>query len=141
MKREISTCSFTGTGKLPHDDGSETEIQLTWAWTSADPLVVSITFHVEPQDVRWEISRELLDEALRDYQTHGDGDVSLVRTWPDRLVIMLDTPSDGSAVIDTTDRAAQNLVKRSKLKVPIGQEYDETDLDDLVSRIFAEEKA
>ncbi|WP_254552381.1 SsgA family sporulation/cell division regulator [Kitasatospora sp. MMS16-BH015] len=102
----------------------------------ADPLVVSLTFHL-PGDhpVVWTVARGLLLDGLRGPVGEGDVQVRPHPGQPDRIELQLHSPT-GSAFLGASRAALQEVLQRTTLLVPVGAELPAEELDGALTRLL-----
>ena len=115
-------------------------------YETADPYAVRMTFHL-PGDapVTWAFGRELLVDGIN--EPSGDGDVYISPTQPEELSdvhIRLQVGAE-HALFRVSAPPLVAFLDRTDRLVPLGQEMAlgdfETDLEETLGRILAEENA
>jgi hypothetical protein len=118
-------------------DGDDERVRVTLLYDpSADPYLVTATFHPEGGPVVWEFGRDLLADGL-----DGHAGIGEVRLWPSVrpgfVALALSSP-DGDALFQVPRSAVARFVRRSGDLVPIGREEGRIDWDAVVRRIGEE---
>ncbi|WP_158634442.1 SsgA family sporulation/cell division regulator [Amycolatopsis sp. WAC 01375] len=99
-------------------------LQVTAEYRRGEPFAVALSFPIEPDEARWVLGRELLEDALNTGAA-GIGDVRITARG-DLVVLALSTPDgSGSAIFRRDDLAA--FLSLTYLIVPAGTESDAID--------------
>lgn len=111
------------------------------SWGSHDPLIINIRFGVSPQlneagDKRWDVSRDLLYDALTDGRAewHGQGDVrACLLPITGRFHVILDNPHGHAELLTSAGELNQFLSDTYK-ECPRGKE--DLSLDEELRRLL-----
>lgn len=112
---------------------------LTFGYDPSDPCAVTIDVPpgaaADPAGCRWEVSRDLLADGLK--QPSGDGDFVVgPADEPDRVELRFIDAADRGAWVGTARRdRIQYFLRRTYGLVPPGEEVTEPDLDQLIDQI------
>jgi len=119
----------------PH--GLTFRVPVELAYTTADPLVVELTFLL-PGDlpVTWTISRELLLDGISAPTGEGDVHVCPHPDDPELVRIALRAPG-GEALLTARIPALHEVLLRTDLLVPFGEEWTDSDLDLELAELLA----
>lgn len=123
--------------------GKPSPIRFHYLYSVDKPYSVSLQFEVaEDVTVTWEFARDLLMEALANYQVVGDGDVQISHACiggDDDLIYFHLTSPDGEARISASDVPARTWATRSYLMVGKGMESMSDQVDAAIAQILLEQ--
>ncbi len=103
--------------------GTDAAVAADWCYDPADPLAVTLAFHVRRGEVRWRLARELLAAGL--LMSAGQGDVQLEPFPTGALLLRLRNQHEQAQfLLDEHD--AHRLLTRSYQLVPLGAEALDT---------------
>lgn len=105
-----------------------------WSWSTAEPYMVTIDFVSEGVPVRWEVSRELLQEALQATTARGLGDVRAWSTSPG-FYLLLGGP-EGQAQVRFPRQSVRAFLADSLAVCPAGSETEHLRLDDVIAALL-----
>lgn len=125
-------------GNVLGETGDTEHVVVRYIYRLTDPFTITLRFLMKNQPpTEWDVSRELLAEALADYEPHGVGDVTFTRVALTPTVLMIHVENGhGDATVATTDAAAQEVIRQSLLLVPAGSE--QVDVDGLIAACMSE---
>ncbi|WP_441245889.1 SsgA family sporulation/cell division regulator [Kitasatospora sp. McL0602] len=119
--------------ELEGGPGLSYQLRADVEYRTADPLVLGLTFHL-PGDtpVTWTVSRELLLDGLSAPAGEGDVRVRPHPDSPDHAQLQLHAPG-GSAHLSVTRGALHEVLLRTDLLVPFGEEFTDGGLERAVA--------
>lgn len=123
-----------GTVQLGQHGQTNTDIPVELYWDEEDPFYVVFTFHNPGgQEVDWDISRDLLIEALMG-EVAGEMDV-ILSVGAGLLCMILTTP-DGQAVITFNAREIEDFIEETLQALDLGEEDVEGALEDFLDDVL-----
>lgn len=126
--------------RLIAPDATALPVRASLRYDPADPYAVHILFHAESaggEAVGWSFARDLLMTGLDEPAGIGD-----VRVWPwatprgDFVALALSSP-DGNALFEMPRGVLVRFLRRTCVVVPQGNEADQLDMDQTVTKLLA----